>query len=205
MAVRAETREDRLAREDREDFENRMARAFGHPQRVRIMELLNERESASAADISRIVGIHTSNLSYHFGVLAECDCIELVERVPVRGTMKSVYRSKQPTMLADLAWTSLSKDVRSDISKTVLNNSIRRLGDALAAVTFDSKENRHLSLQTVSVDWKGWEEIAVLMDRTMEQVAEIEKQAQERTSEREHFPATVNLISYESPRMYEKR
>jgi hypothetical protein len=168
------------------------------------MELLSERDAAPT-DVSRISGISASNLNYHFRVLEDCDCIELVERIPVRGTVKNIYRSKQPTMLADLAWATLSKDVRSDISRTVLNNSLRRLGDAIAASTFDQKENRHLSLQTVSVDWKAWEEIAALMDQTMDRVAAIEKEATARTEEDERFPATVTLVSYESPRMYEVR
>jgi len=201
---RAETKEARISREEREAFETQIARAFGHPLRVRIMEILNERDAAPT-DVSKISGVHASNLNYHFGILEECDCIELVERIPVRGAVKHVYRSKQPTMLADLAWTSLSRDVRSEISRTVLNNSMRRLSDAFAAATFDRREDRHLSLQTISVDWEAWEELGSLMDATMKQVAEIEKGAAARASEADCFPATVTLISYESPRMYEVR
>jgi hypothetical protein len=199
-----ETREARVGREDREAFETRIARAFGHPYRVRIMEILNERDAAPT-DVSKISGIHTSNLNYHFGVLEECDCIELVKQVPVRGTVKHVYRSKQPTMLADLAWAALSSDVRSEISRTMLNNTMRRLGDALAAATFDHRKDRHLSLQTISVDWQAWEELVVLMNKTMEQVAEIEKRALKRSESDDRFPATVTLLNYESPRMYEVR
>lgn len=203
MAV-TETREMRLDREEREASEARMARAFGHPYRVRIMEILNERDAAPT-DVSRISGISASNLNYHFGVLEDCECIELVERIPVRGTVKNIYRSKRPMMLADLAWAALSNDVRSEISQTMLNNTMRRLSDALAADTFDRKNDRHLSLQTVSVDWKAWEKIAALMDQTMDRVAAIEKEATARTEEDERFPATVTLVSYESPRMYEVR
>jgi hypothetical protein len=199
-----EGKEAAARREEREALEARIARAFGHPFRVRIMEILNERDAAPS-DVSKICGIGASNLNYHFGVLEECDCIELLERIPVRGTIKNVYRSKQPTMLASLAWTALSRDVRSEISRTVLDNSMRRLGDAFAAATFDSKEDRHLSLQTIAVDWEAWEELSSLMDATMEQVAEIEKRAGARNSKADRFPATVMLISYESPRMYEIR
>ena len=205
MAAGLETREARIGREEREAFEARIARAFGHPFRVRIMEILNERDAAPT-DVSRISGIAASNLNYHFGILEECDCIELVERIPIRGTVKNVYRSKQPTMLADLAWSALSADVRSEISRTMLNNSIRRLSDAFAAATFDKREDRHLSLQTVAVDRRGWKEIGRLMADTMRRVEEIESESCARADDDDAcFPATVTLVSYESPRMYEIR
>jgi DNA-binding transcriptional ArsR family regulator len=198
-----EARHVRLAREAREDSEARIAKAFGHPIRVRIMELLNEGD-ASAIDLSRKIGVPGSNLAYHFGVLEECQCIEFVKSVPVKGTYKKIYRSLQPTLFADLAWATLSPHLRAEISETMIRNSLRRLGDALTAGTFDEKDDRHLSLQTVSVDWKGWDELRQLMADTMHTVEAIQSRAMKRVDEAERFPATVTLLSYESPRMYEK-
>jgi DNA-binding transcriptional ArsR family regulator len=203
MAGAIETREVREAREDREEFEARIAKGFGHSIRVRIMECLNE-EDASAVDLSPKIGVPSSNLSYHFSVLEECECIELVTQVPVRGAQKNVYTSLQPTLFADLAWATLSPHVRAEISQTMLRNSWRRLRDALQAATFDAKDDRHLSLQTVSVDWTGWDQLRELMAQTMGNVAEIELGSAARTGEQERFPATAMLLSYESPRMYEK-
>lgn len=204
MAGATETRRQREARERREEFENRIARAFGHQYRVRIMELLNEGDAAPV-DVARRMELDSSKLSYHFKVLADLDCIELVELIPVRGTVKHVYRSRQPTMFADLAWAALSLDVRSEISRAVLDNSLRRIGDALDTGTFDRKDDRHLSFQTVSLDWEGWDEIGVLMAETMGKVAEIEGRATARAEEKDRFPVTALLLSFESPRMYEKK
>lgn len=76
--------------------------------------------------------------------------------------------------------------------------------DALQARTFDAKETRNLSLQTVSLDWTGWDQLHEVMDETMEKVATLAEESRVMTPEQERFPATVTLISYESPRMYEK-
>jgi DNA-binding transcriptional ArsR family regulator len=70
----APTKEAREAKAEREEFEAKISRAFGNPIRVRIMEILNEHD-ASASDLAGITNISASLLSYHFGVLAECDCI----------------------------------------------------------------------------------------------------------------------------------
>lgn len=204
MAVATETREEREAREEREGFENRIARAFGHRYRVRIMELLNEGDS-SPTDVAKRMNLDSSKLSYHFKVLADLDCIELVDLIPVKGTVKHIYRSKQQTLFANLAWAALSLDVRSEISRTVLNNALRRIGDALDAGTFDRKDDRHLSHETVSVDWHGWEEIGDLMAEMMDKVGEVEERSSVRSDEKDRFPATTVLLSFESPRMYEKR
>lgn len=203
MGAGSETREQRVSREEREDFENRISRALGHHYRVRIMELLNEGDAAPS-ELARKMNVEVDKLSYHFGVLSDLACIEEVAVVPVRGTVKHVYTSLQPTMFADLAWAALSLDVRDQISRTMLNNVLRRIGDALGDGTFDRKDDRHLSHQTVSLDWDGWDEIGVLMAETMNKVAEIEQRAKDRSEEKDRFPATAVLLSFESPRMYEK-
>lgn len=203
MAAGIETREAREAREAREEFETKIAKAFGHRWRVRIMEILNE-EDASASDIAPKIGVPAPNLSYHFGVLEECECIQLVDQVPSGGTHKDVYRSLQPTLFADLAWSTLRPHIRAEISQTVIRNSLRRLKDAFVAATFDAKDNRHLSVQTVSLDWSGWDELDEVMTTTYHRIAEIEKAVEDRNTAEERFPTTVTLMSYESPRMYEK-
>ena len=198
-----ETREQRLAREQREEFEARIAKALGHHFRVRIMEILNERD-ASPSEVARKIGKKPENLNYHFKVLADLECIEMVDVIPASGRPRKVYRSLQSTMFADLAWSALSRSQREGISKTMLQNALRRVGDALDAETFDRKEDRHLSHQTVSVDWPGWDEIRALMAETMNSIAKIANRAEGRAKEEERFPATAVLLSFESPRMYEK-
>jgi DNA-binding transcriptional ArsR family regulator len=219
----AESRKDRALREGREDIGLRIAKAMAHPLRVRILEILSE-GNASPVDIAfRMDGDkrNQSNVNYHMGILLDLGCVEKVGTEPVRGTFKNFYRSRMRVLFSDLCWASLSQQTRSEISLTVLRNVVRRAGDALEANTFDRKDDRHLSLQTVPVDWTGWDELRELMAGTMaevdaiatrsaERVAGIDDEADrtteldpERAAEADTFPATVTLLSFESPRLYE--
>jgi DNA-binding transcriptional ArsR family regulator len=201
----AETgREVEVMTKDDEEVGLRIARALAHPLRVRILEILSEGE-ASPVDIAFEMDgdkRNLSNVNYHVKVLRELGCVEILRLEPVRGTFKTIYRSRMRVLFSDLCWSSLSEQVRSGISLTVLRNVVRRTGDALEARTFDKKDDRHLSLQTVPVDWSGWEELRDLMAATMAEVDAIASRAAEREAEK--FPATVTLLNFESPRLYEQ-
>jgi DNA-binding transcriptional ArsR family regulator len=190
--------------EDREDVGLRIARAMGHPLRVRILEIMSEGD-ASPVDIAVEMDgdkRNLSNVNYHAKVLRDLGCLEVLRFEPVRGTFKTIYRSRMRVMFSDLCWASLSEQVRSGISLTMLRNIVRRTGDAIEANTFDRKDDRHLSLQTVPVDWSGWDELRELMAATMVEVDAIAGRAAERDAEK--FPATVTLLNFESPRLYEQ-
>jgi DNA-binding transcriptional ArsR family regulator len=193
-----------LTAEDRGEIGLRIARALGHATRVRILELLSEDDRSPVEMAIAIAGDKSqlTNVNYHTKILWELGCVEKVGREPVRGTYKQMYRSKMSVLFEDFCWASLSQQVRSEISVTVFGNILRRTGDAMKASTFDAKKDRHMSLQTVPVDLVGWDEIRELMAGTMESVVAIAKGAKGRGENL--VPATVALLSFESPRLYEK-
>jgi DNA-binding transcriptional ArsR family regulator len=201
----AESRKNRALREGREDIGLRIAKAMAHPTRVRILEILSEGDSSPVEIAVEMDGDkrNLSNVNYHMGILSDLGCVAKVGSEPVRGTFKNFYHSRMRVLFSDLCWSSLSQQTRSEISLTVLRNVVRRAGDALEASTFDRKDDRHLSLQTVPVDPEGWDELRGLMAGTMAEVDAIATRSAERAAEADTFPATVTLLSFESPRLYE--
>jgi DNA-binding transcriptional ArsR family regulator len=223
----AESKRNRALREGREDIGLRIAKAMAHPTRVRILEILSEGDCSPVEIAVEMDGDkrNQSNVNYHMGILRDLGCVEKVGTEPVRGTFKNFYHSRMRVLFSDLCWSTLSQQTRSEISVTVLRNVVRRAGDALEANTFDRKDDRHLSLQTVAVDLEGWDELRELMattmtevdaiaSRTSERVGAIDEGADraveqgtdfdpERAAEAETFPATVTLLNFESPRLYE--
>jgi DNA-binding transcriptional ArsR family regulator len=199
----AESRKNRALREGREDIGLRIAKAMAHPLRVRILEILSEGDSSPVEIAVEMDGDkrNLSNVNYHMGVLSDLDCVEKVGTEPVRGTFKNFYRSRMRVLFSDLCWSTLSQQARSEISLTVLRNVVRRIADALEANTFDRKDDRHLSLQTIPVDEEGWDELRGLMATTMSAVDDIAARVAERDTET--FPASAALLSFESPRLYE--
>ncbi len=197
----ATAREQRIAREAREDLNERIAKGLAHPLRVRIMGFLSERD-ASASDIAREIKEDASLVAYHCRVLHDSGLVKVIEVIPTRGGPK-LLRATTESLFSDEAWSSLNFQVRASISRETIENLGRKMNDSFTAGTFDSKVNRHLSHQTVPLDPTGWDEVNAVMAFAMTQVKLIAGRAVERSEEDELFPATVGLLSFESPKMYE--
>jgi DNA-binding transcriptional ArsR family regulator len=197
----ATAREERLAREAREDLNERIAKALAHPLRVRIMGFLSERD-ASASHIAREINEDGSLVAYHCRVLHDYGLVKVIEVIPTRGGPK-LLRATTESLFSDEAWSSLNFQVRAGISRETVENLGRKMNDAFSAGTFDSKVTRHLSHQTVPLDPTGWDEVNALMAFVMTRVKHIAGRVVERSGEDELFPATVGLLSFESPKMYE--
>jgi hypothetical protein len=107
-------------------------------------------------------------------------------------------------MFDDMVWSSLGNQEKGGLSTVALKTLINRTLDAFGADSFDSKENRHISVSTVKVDWDGWDEISERLTALMHRVAEIQEESAARVEDGdERFPATVGLLGFESPRTYE--
>lgn len=194
-------RADRLVRERREEEEVLLAKALGHPRRVAILECLNSNGPMAPVEVSHRIGAELSNLSYHFRVLAKGGLIEEVGRERIRGSVKTTYRATARALLGDEAWSNLSPTTRAGISATMFGVLATRASDALQTGTFDSKDNRHLSVSTIAVDQEGWDEVAEMLAAIFKRLDEIEAESRKRGGRQ--VPMSVGLLGFESPRMYE--
>ena len=199
-AAAKDARADRLARESRQAKELRLGKAMGHPLRVAILEALNV-EPMAPVELARKLGAGLPNLSYHVRTLSELECIEIVGKRPVRGSVKTTYRSTVRALFSDLAWSSLSPAVKPTISLTIVNVLASRVSDAFASGTFDSRNDRHLSISTVPVNQKGWDEISEILANALHRIEEVKAESAE--SGEDLVPISVGLLGFESPRTYE--
>ena len=160
----ATKRQERLVREAREAGELRLAKALGHPRRVAILECLNSNGPMAPVEIARELGAELSNLSYHVRVLAEGGLILAIGRERKRGRFRTIYRSTARALFSDSAWSSLSPATKAEISATTFRVLATRTSDALEAGTFDSQDNRHLSVSTVAVDSSAFAALSSTID-----------------------------------------
>jgi DNA-binding transcriptional ArsR family regulator len=192
----------RIVREEREDEEVRLARALGHPRRVAILECLNANGPMTPTELAEWLDADLSNLSYHVRVLARAGVVEEAGQKPgMRGRPKTVYRATARAMFSDSAWSSLSPATKAGISATSFQVLTNRVSDALLRGTFDSKDNRHLSVSTIAVDGEAWNEVSSLLASVFHRVAELEEESRGRGGRL--VPLSVGLLGFESPRMYE--
>jgi len=178
----------------------RLAKALANSQRVEILAVLSHRQ-ISPARYAREYGCKLPSVAYHFKVLEDYECIELVETVQRRGALEHIYRCAKRPLLGDGDWKLLPLSVRGGISGAILRTLVERARLAIEDGTFDRREDRHFTWTPLALDSKGWSEVTSLFAATLAKVEKIETKASNRMAKsgEEPIPVTVALASFESP------
>jgi DNA-binding transcriptional ArsR family regulator len=80
---------------DAEPVDTRVVKALGHPTRVRILNVLRDRELASPVELSGELGVALGTVGYHVRRLEELGFIELARRTQRRGAVEHHYRARR--------------------------------------------------------------------------------------------------------------
>jgi DNA-binding transcriptional ArsR family regulator len=73
--------------------DSRVVKALGHPTRVRILNVLRDRELASPVELSNELGVALGTIGYHVRRLESLGFIELATRTQRRGAIEHHYRA----------------------------------------------------------------------------------------------------------------
>ncbi|MBS1884847.1 MAG: helix-turn-helix domain-containing protein [Actinobacteria bacterium] len=180
------------------------AAVLAHPVRVRVLELLNERDM-SPIEFCREgfapENMDVSHVAYHFRELAEFGCLTVIEENKRRGSIEHVYRGIGRAYFSDADWTSLDQEERVRITKTVIQGLFARIEGAMMTETFDSRDDRHLSWIAMKLDEQGWREMATALAAAFSEVEQIRNDAERRLAEGGGpvVPSTCAILGFESP------
>jgi hypothetical protein len=180
------------------------ATVLAHPLRVRILEILNERDM-SPVEFCREgfapEGMDVSHVAYHFRELAQYGCLTVSQENKRRGSIEHVYRGLARAFFSDPNWSSLNREERSRISKTVFQGLLARVEGAMMADTFDSLEDRHLSWISMHLDEQGWREMSTALAAVYGELEQIRSSAEARlaSSGGAGIPTTSAVLGFESP------
>jgi DNA-binding transcriptional ArsR family regulator len=180
------------------------ASVLAHPVRVRVLELLNERDM-SPIEFCREgfapESMDVSHVAYHFRELAEYGCLRVIEENKRRGSIEHVYRGIGRAYFSDTDWSGLDAEEKSRISKTVVQGLLARIEGAVMTETFDARDDRHLSWIAMKLDEQGWREMATTLAAAFGEVEQIRSDAEERLagSGEEAIPSTCAILGFESP------
>jgi len=89
------------AQSDAEAVDVRVVKALGHATRVRILNVLRDRELASPVELSTELKIPLGTVGYHVRRLEELGFIELAKRTQRRGAVEHHYRARQVLQAID--------------------------------------------------------------------------------------------------------
>lgn len=180
------------------------AAVLAHPVRVRVLELLNERDM-SPIEFCREgfapENMDVSHVAYHFRELAEFGCLTVIEENKRRGSIEHVYRGIGRAYFSDADWTSLDQEERARITKTVIQGLFARIEGAMMTDTFDSRDDRHLSWVAMKLDEQGWKEMATTLAAAFSEVEQIRSDAEKRLADGggAAIPSTCAILGFESP------
>ncbi len=177
---------------------------LAHPLRVRILEILNERD-LSPVEFCREgfapESLEVSHVAYHFRELAQCGALEVIERNPRRGSVEHVYRGVGRAYFSDLEWSELDRGQRARLSKTMFEGLLARVEGALMSDTFDARENRHLTWIAMRLDEQGWSEMTTALAATFGEIEQIRADAEARLERdgEEGIASTCGILGFTSP------
>jgi hypothetical protein len=180
------------------------ASVLAHPVRVRVLEILNERDM-SPIEFCREgfapESMDVSHVAYHFRELAEYGCLKVIEENKRRGSIEHVYRGIGRAYFSDVEWSALSFEERERISKTVVQGLLARIEGAVMTGTFDVRDDRHLSWIAMKLDEQGWAEMATTLGAAFGEIEQIRSDAEKRLAESGEtaIPSTCAIIGFESP------
>jgi DNA-binding transcriptional ArsR family regulator len=155
-----------------------LARALAHPLRARILVELEDR-TASPSEIADELGAPLGVVSYHVRRLAALKLLKLVKRVPRRGAVEHYYTATTRPRVTERAWRSMPSAIRH----AALGTAIAELGDDVSAAAgvggFDRAE-AHLVRSPLTVDDKGWKDLAAELDALQTRAQEIQRESKAR-------------------------
>jgi hypothetical protein len=193
--------------------EEALSQPISHPVRVRILEVLNEREMSPSEFVgSGLVPSHIakgrdfqnqlSMVAYHFRGLLKAGCLEIVGERPVRGAVEHTYKGKAIAYFTDAQWEAVPPDQRAAISRTVYQGLVARVESAMHAQTFDSRVDRTLAWTPLQLDERGWAEMHTTLAACFGEIEQIKVDARRRIKQgeaEEAMRATFAILGFESP------
>jgi DNA-binding transcriptional ArsR family regulator len=177
-----------------------VAKVLAHPLRSRILAALEGRSnspSGLADELDAPIGV----VAYHVRRLHQLGFLQLVERLQKRGAIEHYYTARGHPRITDGAWAAVPSIVKQAAIGAALSQVSSYVNAAAVAGGFDAAET-HITRSPVTVDQKGWEEIARKLEALTEEVRRIEADSERRLSMSDHQgeqEATVVMMLFHSP------
>jgi DNA-binding transcriptional ArsR family regulator len=176
-----------------------LAKALAHPMRTRILSALENR-TASPSELADELDAPLGVVSYHVRRLHALRFLKLVKRVARRGAVEHYYTTIAGPTITDSAWGSTPAIVKQAMVGATLNAIAASVGAAVNSGGFDQPDT-HVSRTPITLDGKGWSELARELEGVLERIRTIEADSQKRLLRNDHQDeqqATVVLMLYNS-------
>lgn len=183
-------------------MDTRLMRAMAHPMRIQIVSEINKPgRTLSPSRFAELIERPLSLVGYHFKELEKFECIELVEKRPVRGATEHIYRASRRVLFDSDEWAQLPAIMKAGTAGRALTDFLLAGREAIEAGTFEARDDSHLSWTTIRVDERGWCEGSAIVAEALDKLLVLETKCAPRIEAgAEQLDATFGLGMFESPR-----
>ena len=180
-----------------EDITNpALAKALAHPLRTQVLAALEGR-TASPSELATELEAPLGVLSYHIRRLTALGFLKLVKSVPRRGAIEHYYTAVARPRITDDTWAAMPSIVKQATVAPRLEQIGAEASAALAGGGFDAPET-HLTRSPVTVDQKGWQQLARKLEALTADIQRIESESGKRLAraghEDEHEVSVVLML-----------
>jgi hypothetical protein len=171
------------------------------PLRVHILAIAIQRP-ISPSEFSREFDCPRWAAAYNFKVLAKHGFLELVEKIPVRGSTKHMYRATKNGYISTQDWGLVAPALQPGIAGAALQDFNGRVTQALELGTFCARDDSYLLWAPITLDEISWPKFVEMMAWAYHEAKELEVETVERRAKGEadgYVPATFAIAGFESP------
>jgi DNA-binding transcriptional ArsR family regulator len=177
----------------------RIAKAYAHPLRIHILGMLDDRV-ASPSEIATELEAPLTHVSYHVRQLASLGLIKLVRTTPRRGAVEHHYTAQIRPTITDDAWGK-TPDI---VKKNLVTGWVDQLGAHVRAGAAEGgfdREDSHHTRTPMTLDDKGWQQVARELTKTLQRIDKIASEAGARVKKNPDsgFRATAAMMLFEGP------
>jgi DNA-binding transcriptional ArsR family regulator len=179
----------------------RLVKALAHPLRISILRVLQTRV-ASPSEIAAEIEAPLGNVSYHVRVLERAGLLKLERTRQRRGAIEHYYRAVGRLRITDKAWEQVPEIIKNAMLSATFDQAVRYVGAAVSMGGFD-RTDAHVSRRPMTLDAKGFADLATAVKELMDRSAEIEVESLGRLSNGDHaeeeLSAGLVMMLFEAP------
>jgi DNA-binding transcriptional ArsR family regulator len=175
-----------------------VAKALAHPLRVRLLAMLEERV-ASPSEMAKHLDADLGVVAYHVRRLAAVGLVEMVRTRQRRGAIEHYYKAVPHTTITSDAWADVPSLVKAAMVSATLQEVSSHVNAAASNAGFD-RGDAHLSRTPLTLDARGWSELATKMDKLLQDAEKIAAASRQRLERHQHDGAingTAVLMLFE--------
>jgi hypothetical protein len=118
-----------------------------------------------------------------------------------RGAKEIFYRATKPALSADSSWAAPPSSQIGPANQRAFKRLVAQMKEAMAAGTFDSREDRYVALSFLSLDRQGWQNVLTQLDSLHSFVLREQDLAKDRLAQSGEGPSKmiVSQGAFESP------